>query len=371
MMKIFQVFNSRIQKHGSFEDLFIELSRSSSKKGIKVCFIFPDIKTEGVKEEILSYPNTEVFVIEKIWSSIAYSINFLKLVFRKNPDILDFHFCYSINFAPLFLLLRLLGKKVIYHYHGEIKPINELRFINRHFSKLRLMTLFVNKIICVSEANKQYLEALNIRKEMVVVYNGIEVSRLQNINVKTGFKEQTWTRNGQLIVTTIGSLIPRKGIDIFIGAASIVSREIPQAKFVIVGGGEDKEYRKQAEALGLKEKVIFTGLIKEYPYHILKDTDVYVSASYAESFGLSIAEAQAIGKPVVATRVGGVPEVVVDGRTGKLVPPGDSRGLAESIIYFLKNENIRKEFGNNGKVWVSEHFNLKDKVEELLNVCFN
>ncbi|MCK4463109.1 MAG: glycosyltransferase family 4 protein [Candidatus Omnitrophica bacterium] len=366
-MRILHVFNSRIKKHGSFEDFMIELAGNAKRNNLHISFVFPEINTREVKQK-LNLLGAKIFTIEYSWKSFAFLIKLTNIILKEKPMIVDFHFCSSINFLLLFLILRASGIKVAYHYHGEITPIENLRFANRHFSKLRLSALFVNKIICVSEANKRFLEALNIRKKIDVVYNGVNVKAFQSMTTERSFKREMNFTNGELIVFSMASLIPRKGIAILIKAAKDVIDEIPNARFVLVGGGDKKPYQKLAEDLGISEKIVFTGLLKEYPYHILKDTDLYVSASFAESFGLSTAEAQLMGIPAVATKVGGVPEVVSDGNSGILVPSGDSRRLALEITKLLKDRKLRTDLGNFGKKWITAKFNLEDRVEELINV---
>lgn len=367
-MKIIQVFNSRIQKHGSFEDFMIELADKAKANDLHVSFVYPRINTREVKKE-LEFLGANIYTIDGSWESLRFIKQLLKIILEEKPQILDFHFCYSTNFALLFIILKVLRIKIVYHYHGEIVSLEKLKFINRHFSKLRLLTLFVDKVICVSEANKRFLKALNIAKKIDVVYNGIRVENFMSANIKRNFRREMNCTNGELIVTSIASLIPRKGTDVLIKAAKNVLNEMPNARFVLVGGGEEEPYKRLAENLGIGDKVIFMGLIKDYPYHILKDTDVFVHASYAESFGLSIAEAQLMGIPVVATKVGGVPEVVNNEKSGILVPAGDSESLALAIIMLLNDEGLRKDLGNFGKKWVANKFNLENKVKELINVC--
>lgn len=363
-MGILQIFNSRIQKHGSFEDFMIALARKAKEENKKLGFIFPAVETQEVKETLESL-GSRIYIIKDDWRSFGFIQGLLKIIFKEKPSVVDFHFCSSLNLVPLFLILRLLRIKVIYHYHGEIIPINELRFVNHHFSKLKIITLFTNQIICVSNANKKFLKALNIKKGIIVVYNGLDVEKLTRVKVDRDFRKEMGLTNGELVITSIGSLIPRKGIDVLVRAAKYVIECIPQARFVIVGAGKKEEYQLLADNLGIGDKVIFTGLIKDYPYYILRASDLYVSASFAESFGLSIAEAQLLGIPAVATRVGGVPEVVCEGKTGLLTEAGDTRGLSNQIIRLLQDKSLRNKFASAAGEWVKERFALKDKVEEL------
>jgi len=367
-MKIIQVFHSRIQKRGSFEDYMIELAEQTNERGIGLGFIFPSIETNEVKDE-LERRNADVQVINADWNSFAFALDVIKIAKQNKPDCMDFHFCAGYNLVYLYLVLRLMGIQVIFHYHGEIRPIAELKLFNKHFSRLRAITFFTHQIICVSKANMKFLRALNIRKEIIVVYNGINLDNFNDIQIDKDFRTEMGFSKDDLIVTFIGSLIERKGIDILIRAAQMVVKDVPHAKFVIVGGGKKDKYDAMIKDLNLNQNVYLMGLIRDYPFHIMQTADLFVSASYAESFGLSIAEAELMGMPVVGTQVGGVPEVVVDGQTGYLVPSGNSEALAEKIIILLKDESLRKSFGLAGAKWVKENFGLRDRVKELLDGC--
>ncbi|UCC95036.1 MAG: glycosyltransferase family 4 protein [Candidatus Omnitrophota bacterium] len=369
-MSIVQVFYSRITKHGSFEDFMIELARQSKERGMTLSFVFPNMKTQAVKDTLERF-DAKVYVVSTRWESFLFLGKVLKIIKRQDADTVDFHFCSSLNFILLFLILRIMRKKVIFHYHGEIKPLEELGFFNHHFSRLRLLTFFVNRVVCVSGANKRYLEALNIRKSIDVIYNGINIENFTHTHIERDFRKEFGFTNGERIVTAMGSLIPRKGIDVLLRAARLTMDCKPDVRFVFIGGGDKAKYEKLAKDLGIEGKVYFTGLIKEYPYYILRASDVYVSASFAESFGLSIAEAQVLGLPVVATSVGGVPEVVDGGRTGLLVASGDDSALAEAIVRLLEDEDLQEYLCREAAVYVRAKFNIQEKVKELIDVCFS
>ncbi len=118
--------------------------------------------------------------------------------------------------------------------------------------------------------------------------------------------------------------------------------------------------------MGILDDVIFTGLLRDYPYGIIKGAKVFVSASEQESFGLVFAESLLLGTPVVGCRVGGIPEVVVEGKSGFLVDKDDLDGFVSSVVALLDNENMRKGFADFGRRYVKERFDLKDRVNELI-----
>ncbi|MBF0483980.1 MAG: glycosyltransferase family 4 protein [Candidatus Omnitrophica bacterium] len=368
-MKLLEIFNCSIKKDCGFTDLFLELAAQCQADNIKLDFVVPAASQEVIVGKLRSN-NAGVFVVPLPWDNNAAVKAMKKLVNDLRPDAVNFHFCDSLNFAGLFLWLKFKGIKVIFHYHGEIRPIKELGFVNRHFSKLRFINFFTDKIICVSNANRNFLKALHINKPIDMVYNGLALDKYNFKNVERDLRKELGFSGRELVITFIGSLIHRKGIDVLLPAARMVVDQISDARFVIVGGQDQSLYLKMAEDLGIKDKVFFLGFIEDYPFFVLKDTNIYVSASRAESFGLSIAEAQLLGIPVIATAVGGVPEVVDNGKTGLLVPTEDSRTLAEAILKVAKDHTLAETFAKNGPIWIRKKFDIRDRVKEILKVCF-
>ncbi|MFA5038112.1 MAG: glycosyltransferase [Candidatus Omnitrophota bacterium] len=367
---LMQVWNCALPKDCSFGDFAVQIAQKGKAEGLGTHFILPNLDFVETRIKILGF-DAQYTVFRNNWKKLGVAFKILREIFKIGPRIADFHFCDSLNFLPVFLFARLAGIEIIYHYHGEIQPLEKLRFINRHFSKLRLLTLFSSRIICVSEANRRYLRALNIQKRMEVIYNGIAIDKfLENSKRSSWNKSDLFPQANIKIVTSIGSLIPRKGMDILLKAFQIVIKEAPEARLVIIGKGDLAPFERLARKLGIVEFIRLTGFLKEYPYGILNSTDLYVSASYAESFGLSIAEAELLGIPVVATRVGGVPEVVVDTKTGFLAPAGDEKALAEKMVLLLKDDNLRKRMGAAGRQNVLDKFSLEERVEELFQNLF-
>lgn len=147
------------------------------------------------------------------------------------------------------------------------------------------------------------------------------------------------------VIVNIGILRRVKGHEITLKAASIVAKVIPEARFLLVGEGpRRKALQQMTDEMGLKN-VIFTGFIDDVK-EVLAVADLSVLSSWSEGLPQSLLQAMAAGVPVVATKVGGIPEVVRDGETGFLVEPGDHEGLARKIIMILQdgvNENIVEE----------------------------
>jgi len=176
------------------------------------------------------------------------------------------------------------------------------------------------------------------------------------------------------IVGLIGHINPVKGHTVFIEAAKYVIEQFPAARFLIIGGivfHKDVAYAKQLKKL-VKEKrltneAIFLGFRSDVP-EIIASLDIFVLASLTEPFGKVVVEAMAMKKPVVATRVGGVPEIIEHSKSGILIPPGDATTLAEAIIKVAKDENRARRIGVEGRRTVMRKFNLGSFLQRFERV---
>lgn len=225
-----------------------------------------------------------------------------------------------------------------------------------------------DKIIAVSEAVKCHLiekEGLDPEK-IVVIYNGISPEPFQGgVNVE---KQRRGLRldRGSPVVGTVARLVPRKGVQILLEAVPTILAQEPSAHFLFVGDGPLKEQlMHRATQLSVSDRVSFLGTRSDVP-ELLQIIDLFVlPSSEREGFGLALVEAMAAGKPVVATRLGSIPEVVEEGITGLLVPPGDSRALACAIRAMLEDRERAREMGERGRQRVVARFDIQRTVHEL------
>ena len=175
------------------------------------------------------------------------------------------------------------------------------------------------------------------------------------------------------IVLTVSPLNKSKGLDVLSAAIPLVIKEFSQVRFVLVGKREDEDVAKVLTRFN-NNNVILTGPIG-WPSvsKIFSAADMYVSPTRFETVGYTILEAMICAMPVVASRVGGVIDLVDDGRTGLLVPPGDPKALAESILKMLRMRDRGKEMGNRGRMKLLDNFNLdvitRRKIELYASLC--
>jgi glycosyltransferase involved in cell wall biosynthesis len=179
--------------------------------------------------------------------------------------------------------------------------------------------------------------------------------------------ERERTSQAQTIVT-VGNIRRVKGHDVFVRAAAIVAREFPSARFVVGGEVLDPAYYEELQALvrelQLGDRFTFAGGISDLRA-FLRDADLFVLPSRSEGFSNAIVEAMAAALPVVATDVGGNAEAVLDGVTGRIVPPEDSEALAAAMRAMLADAEKAKAMGQAGRQRVAERFTTEAMMRQL------
>lgn len=250
------------------------------------------------------------------------------------------------------------GIPAVAHVRQEIEP--------RRVRQYRMGT--VDRLLTVSERIRETALQAGLSSERVqTCYSGIDPDRM----VKTAEGASVRAHHGldgrTFLVGTVANLFPRKGYEHLIRALHLVRQELAGLGCLIVGEG-DAAYRAQLEALahslGLADRVVFAGFQPDvYPY--LAAMDLFVLPSVMEGFGIALLEAMAMGLPVVATKVGGVPEVVEEGVTGLLVPPAVPASLARAILTLAETPALRRTLGEAGAKRVRERFHVVKMARQI------
>jgi len=206
---------------------------------------------------------------------------------------------------------------------------------------------------------------------VIIIPNGVDCERFNPKN-DGGEIRARYNLEGSKVILFVGALTRwhrYKGLDVLIKAFAEIQDQVKEARLLVVGDGDLKpEY--QALSSPIAQKAIFAGNVddNELPnYYAASDILILPSLDRSEGFGLTLLEANATGKPVVASNVGGIPSVVRDGVNGLLVPPRDEEALAETIINLLKDEGRLHEIGLNGRRVAEAHDwkHIAKKTEEL------
>jgi len=227
-----------------------------------------------------------------------------------------------------------------------------------------LTSLFNQKVIAVSHAVKRDLMEQGVDpKRIVIVQNGLDLTRERGNNQGTEGKLKR--AGNHPIVGTITRLSPQKDIPTFLKMAALVIKDLPKVQFLIVGDGEKrKELQDLAEKLGLGDHVRFLGYRKDVP-DLLKTFNIFALSSLWEGLPIVILEAMAAEKPVVATTVDGVAEVVEHDKTGLLVEPRRPDLLAKSVIELIRNPNRAKGMGKRGRERLERYFSIKRVINTV------
>lgn len=231
--------------------------------------------------------------------------------------------------------------------------------------KYRYMSDFY---VAISRKIKEVLMEDGIPKERIfVVHSGINTKRFEDSTREHLISEFDIKSNEQVVIN-VAHLAGHKGQKYLVKAIPDVLAELPSVRFFIVGGGELKEELKVlAESLGLGEKLIFTGFRQDVGafYNI---ADLFVMSSVQEGLGTAVLDALALGKPVVATKSGGIPEIIQDGETGLMVPPADPKTLSKRIIQMLTDNELANRVAKKGQIMVNEKFTVSAMVDKNIDV---
>ncbi len=239
----------------------------------------------------------------------------------------------------------------------------------------RRLVALTTHYIAVSEAMRRFgvEQGLVPAQKVTVIYNAIPVAPEAEEPIRA-IRAELGLRQDAKVVATAGRFEPQKGLPYFLQMARIVLVQEPNVQFLVVGDGPMRdELKRLANDLGIGHAVVFIGWRDDVP-RLLCCADVFCFPSLWESFGIALAEAMMIGRPVVATRVDGIPEVVEDGRTGLLVPPRDPDAMARATRRLFAHPELARQMGQRGQERVRKRFSLDKMIaryEETLLTLLN
>jgi L-malate glycosyltransferase len=263
----------------------------------------------------------------------------------------------------IFAIPALLSKKVLkipYVVWGQGLDV----YSRDWFMQLVSRTIIKNagSVISLTKDMKRVMQEIYTR-DITVVPNGIEIEDYQN-RLHKQERESPEKR-----ILFVGRLDPVKGIPSLLRAIKIVCEVFPAAKLIVVGDGGEREHLESlADSIGIRNRVDFVG---RTPHENIPDylcqADVFVLPSESEGFPLVLLEAMACGLPIVATRVGGVPDIIEDGVNGYLVEYGDFQEMAKKILFLLDNQLLTDQISKNNRVKVQEYAweNVVDHLERI------
>jgi L-malate glycosyltransferase len=282
-----------------------------------------------------------------------------RVIKRLRPDVIHAHDAHGVAMASLALSLGAASAR-----HGE-PPLVVSRRVDFHLrgnSFSRWKHRQVDCFIAASEAIRQMLVADGVPEERTVtVHEGIDVDHVLAAPV-VNIHEAFFLPHNAPVVGNIAALVPHKGQRHLIEAAHLVVQRLPDVRFVILGEGELREHLERLVRDDHLEKHVLLPGFRTDVLGCLKSFDLFVMSSVTEGLGTSLLDAMACSRPIVATRAGGIPEVVEDGVTGLLVPPRDHKAMADAIVTLIEDRARRLAMGDAGFARVTARFTVERMV---------
>lgn len=234
----------------------------------------------------------------------------------------------------------------------------------------KIASPFCDKIICISDAEKQSALDKKICREdkLQVIFNGVDIEAYEN-GVHGAVKRADLNiPEDAFVVGMVGRMSPQKAPDVFIKMAKLVKDKVPNAHFIIVGNGDlETEIRRYAEENGFSDSLHITGWV-DNPMSYVELFDVACLLSRWEGFGLALPEYMMAGKPIVASRVDAIPNIIRDGENGFLIEVDDANGASEAVMRIYRDEVLRDRFVEQGLEDVYSRFNARRVSKEHMEL---
>jgi len=315
------------------------------------------------------YFSLKAFCKFLLWQATRIKL-FVQVIRENKIDLIHTHNNLPEGKSEI-IAARLTGVPCILHSHGY----SMMTFFDIFFAR------FVDTFIFISKDVEQYhIDKGKPHAKAAIIHNGVDLSQFTRYYDAAQVRKEFHCKPDEPLIGLIGRIDWWKGHDYFLEAIAQVANQIPDLKAMIIGeiGQLNRNYYRNRQYfnklhslmnfLGLKEKVIFTGLRNDVP-RLMAALDVVVHASsQPEPFGLVVIEGMAAGKPVVATAAGGVLDIIQDRVNGLLVPCKDSKAMARAIIKILSNRDEAEQIGNAARRHVVQKFTIQHQVASVQNL---
>lgn len=358
-------------KIGGMEMFTRELSRQLGTEGWDSVLCFTS-KPPAEVREYLELPNVRLLSLPERSKNSPHPRDFLNCLCAIKPQILHLHFTGVVNPLPWLAYFSGVGK--IFYTDHVSRPAGP--YLKRPIYKrwaARAITWPLTNQIAVSKYVQRHEEREGYvsPKKLVQIYNGVDFRRVSDAEVGASFRNRLGIPSNAFIVLLVCNLIPEKGVGLLISALRMALPRNPLLHAVVVGSGSEKSNLMEfAQQCRVAHHVSFVPA-SEDPFGdgVFAAADLFCLPSvWEEACALTLTEAMAHGKPVVATRVGGTPEIVEDGVTGVLVERNDVPGLAERTLQLAGDSELRNRLGQAAERTVRQRFDLTERVSELLQV---
>ncbi len=348
---------------GGIESHTVTLASALAERGHKVIVGCP---RKGIVMKNAAAAGLSTRDIEVINSADVFALlKIISLASAENVEVIIANL--GKEYWPAAVAAMLLGIKVIFvrHQADRLKKLTS-----------RLIRLHVNRVAAVSAAVKKTLMESGVPETKIgVIYNAVDLKRFDPSTADLLLARREIGLNADdIVVGTAGKLEEGKGVFELVRATALLSKNHPSLKLLFVGDGPEKaRLEKEAERLSIRDRVVFAG-IRDDMRKMYAAMDIFVLPSTCtEAFGMVIIEAMAMGRPVVATEIGGIPEVVKHGSNGLLVRPGDHIALAGAVSRLMDDAGLSSCLSREGRSSVERHYSVnamgrafEDMLEQVL-----
>lgn len=343
--------------HGGTEIAAHELAIKMIKRGHEV-----DVFTSSIdsKDSLEKHPHMKIHRYGTTLKIASANPSFKMIYKPLKHDVEIIHAHSPIPYSDIPALIYAKRKKVpfilTYHYDGQETGGSFIRNVGVFLYNKLFINRVLNHADVIIATTRSYANESKFLKgykdKIVVIPNGINIE-----DVTTNYSKEECRNKLQLpvnkkLILFLGSVVPYKGPDVLLKALHLVKKEVPDVKLILAGRGPMlNELKELSKKLDLDENIEFLGFVDESLKSLyFKSSDIFClpSTTMSEAFGIVNLEAMASGIPIVSSNFGGIPDIVKEGENGLLAEPGDVEGLADALIYLLKNEDIRKKMGDDG-----------------------
>src|SRR5882724_11746804 len=363
MKRVSVLFALTSPVRGGIEEVVLALARRLDPREFRLALAAPAPLLEAFAPDLKGVAIETLAVQAESWRRRDEVGKLSAFIERFRPDVVNAHlFRSAVVAAPL---ARWHGARVVETYHGREGWRRGL--IGGSFLADRLVARFVDRVIAVSEAARAFLIAgkgYDTRK-IVVVPNGRDLSVFRPGAGGDAVRKELGIDRATPLVGVLGRLEEQKGHVYLLEAWPSVLAEFPDARLLLVGDGSLRgALERRVNELGIGPAVLFAGFRSDAP----RVLDVLALPSLYEGMPLTAIEASAMAKPVVATAVDGTPEVIREGRTGRLVPPREPAALSRALRALLRDPLAAQRMGRAGRDLVLNRFDLTRQVDATARV---
>ena len=320
---------------------------------------------EAFRKEISNWENQTFSLHKKDGNDLSVPLKLARFCRENSIDIIHSLGWGTYAEGLLASILNWRTTRFIHSFRGKTME-DTVHIPRRRLLAQKFFSLFCNAIIVPSDVSRQeYASMIGINTDKIsIIYNGVDTSKFNRSNSNYLQNELNLPQEA-LVIGSVARFDPVKNIDGLIHAfagMSPASRE--GCRLLLVGDGPERERLEQeAKSLHVRDQVVFAGMSSEVE-KFLRLMDLYVQPSHFEGVPNAVLEAMAAGLPVLATNVGGVPEIVQHEKTGLIVPPKDQAALSQAMEHLIANEGLRRTLGSQGAQIAASKFSIQKMVAD-------